>query len=123
MKRFVQYIVISLIAFAVTGCQNNFLSEERIGKGNAAVSATLDFTPMSSALSQTRAAGGALKEIKSLHILLYNEDGNLRRSWTQNEVQKDLRNYNVTFENRADTDAENGHKAESTTARVTFTLP
>ncbi len=36
MNRFVQYIVISLIAFAVTGCQDDFLNEERIGKGNAA---------------------------------------------------------------------------------------
>ena len=123
MKRFVQYIVISLIVFAVTGCQDDFLNEERIGKGNAAVSATLDFTPMSSALSQTRAVGDALKEIKSLHILLYKENGDLLQSWTQNEAQKDLRNYTVTFENRADADAENGHKAEATTARATFTLP
>lgn len=123
MKRFVQYIVISLIAFAVTGCQDDFLNEERIGKGNAAVSATLDFTPMSSALSQTRAAGDALKDIKSLHILLYNENGVLLQSWTQNETRGDLRNYTVTSEDRTDADAENGHKAESTTARATFTLP
>lgn len=123
MNRFVQYIVISLIAFAVTGCQDDFLNEERIGKGNAAVSATLDFTPMSSALSQTRAAGDALKDIKSLHILLYNEDGVLLQSWTQNETRGDLRNYTVTSEDRTDADAENGHKAESTTARATFTLP
>ena len=123
MKRFVQYIVIALIAFAVTGCQDDFLNEERIGKGNAAVSATLDFTPMSSALSQTRAAGDALKDIKSLHILLYNEDGVLQQSWTQNETRGDLRNYTVTSEDRTDADAENGHKAESTTARATFTLP
>ena len=64
MKRFVQYIVIALIAFSVTGCHDDFLNEERIGKGNAPVSATLDFTPMSSALSQTRTAGDALKDIK-----------------------------------------------------------
>ena len=35
----------------------------------------------------------------------------------------DLRNYTVTSEDRTDADAENGHKAESTTARATFTLP
>lgn len=115
-------MLISLIAFAFTGCQDDFLNEEYIGEGNAVVSATLDFKPMSSALS-SRSAGEALKEIKSLHILMYKENGELLQTWTQSEDQKDLRNYTVTFENRADADAENGHKAETTTARATFTLP
>ena len=119
MKRFIQYIIVTLTALAATGCQDDFMKQETIGKGNASISATLDFKPMSSALSQTRAAGNALKEIKSLHILLYNEKGELQQSWTQ----QDLRNYNVTFENRANADAENGHTAETTTARATFTLP
>lgn len=123
MKRFIQYIIISLIVFAFAGCQDDFLKENYIGEGNAVVSATLDFTPMSSSLSQSRAAGDALKDIKSLHILLYKENGELLQSWTQNDAQKDLRNYTVTFEKRADADAENGHKAETTTARATFTLP
>lgn len=119
MKRFIQYIIVTLTALAATGCQDDFMKQEIIGEGNASISATLDFKPMSSALSQTRAAGNALKEIKSLHILLYNEKGELQQSWTQ----QDLRNYNVTFENRANADAENGHTAETTTARATFTLP
>ncbi len=55
--------------------------------------------------------------------MLYNEDGVLQQSWTQNETRGDLRNYTVTSEDRTDADAENGHKAESTTARATFTLP
>lgn len=123
MKRFVKYIFVSLIALAFTGCQDDFPNDEIIGNGNAEVSATLDFIPMSSSLSKSRAAGDALKEIKSLHILLYNDKKELQQSWTQSESQKDLRNYNVTFENREDADAENGHNAESTTAHATFTLP
>lgn len=123
MKRFIQYIIVTLTALAATGCQDDFMKQEIIGEGKAGISATLDFTPMSSALSQTRTAGDALKDIKSLHILLYNEDGELLKSWTQNETKQELKNYKVTSEDRTDADAENGHKAETTTAHATFTLP
>lgn len=123
MKRFIQYIIVTLTALAATGCQDDFMKQEIIGEGKAGISATLDFKPMSSALSQTRAAGDALKDIKSLHILLYNEDGELLKSWTQNETKQELKNYEVTSKDRTDADAENGHKAESTTAHATFTLP
>lgn len=123
MKRFIQYIIVTLTALAATGCQNDFMKQEIIGEGKAGISATLDFKPMSSALSQTRAAGDALKEIKSLHILLYNEHRELLKSWTQNETKQELRNYKVTSKDRTDEDAENGHNAESSTAHATFTLP
>lgn len=123
MKRFIQYIIVTLTALAATGCQDDFMKQEIIGEGKAGISATLDFKPMSSALSQTRAAGDALKEIKSLHILLYNEHRELLKSWTQNETKQELRNYKVTSKDRTDEDAENGHNAESSTAHATFTLP
>lgn len=123
MKHFVKYIIVCLIAFASIGCQDDYLRNDVFGDGNASVSVTLDFTPMSAALTQTRASGGALREIRSLHVLMYDSKGALLQSWTQNDSQKDLKNYSVTFEKRTDNDAENGHNAESTTARATFTLP
>ena len=71
MKHFVRYIILFLMIATVTGCYDEFMKEEIIGEGKASISATLDFKPMSSALSRTRAAGDALKDISSLHVLLY----------------------------------------------------
>lgn len=116
MKRFIQYIIVTLTALAATGCQDDFMKQEIIGEGKASISATLDFKPMSSALSRTRAAGDALKDISSLHVLLYDEESNLIKKWK-------IEGYKVSEENRTDADAENNHKAETSTKRATFKLP
>ena len=70
-KSFTQYMIVFLMSFIVAGCQDEFLKEETIGEGHAMVSATLDFKPMSSALARARTAGDAVKDISSLHVLLY----------------------------------------------------
>ena len=116
MKRFIQYIIVTLTALAATGCQDDFMKQEFIGEGKASISATLDFKPMSSALSRTRAAGDALKDISSLHVLLYDKDKNLIEKWK-------IDGYTVSDENRNDSDAENGNSAETSTKRATFKLP
>lgn len=119
MKHFVRYIILLLLILTVTGCHDEFMKKEIIGEGKARVSATLDFKPMSSALTQTRTAGDALKDINSLHVLLY--DGNtkeLKRNW---EIAKDK--YTVFDENRTNADAENGNSAETTTKHATLELP
>lgn len=116
-KSFLHYIIASLIIFAVTGCQKDLMEKEIIGEGEASISVTLDFKPMSSALARTRAAGDALKEISSLHILLYNYDTkHLIKSWKIN-------NYFVSDEDRAVGDAEYGNSAETSTKHATFKLP
>ena len=71
---------------------------------------------MSSALSRTRAAGDALKDISSLHVLLYDKNKNLIKNWK-------IYGYTVSDENRSNSDAENGSSAETTTKRATFKLP
>lgn len=121
MKHFVRHIILFLMIATVTGCYDEFMKEEIIGEGKASISATLDFKPMSSALSRTRAAGDALKDICSLHVLLYDKDKNLKNKWK-------IEGYSVSDENRTDNDAEanpNGehHTAETTTKRATFKLP
>lgn len=121
MKHFVRHIILFLMIATVTSCYDEFMKQEFIGEGKASVSATLDFKPMSSALSRTRAAGNALKDISSLHVLLYNKDKNLIDKWK-------IEGYTVSDENRTDKDAEanpNGehHTAETTTKRATFKLP
>lgn len=100
----------------VTSCYDEFMKQEIIGEGKASISATLDFKPMSSALSRTRAAGDALKDISSLHVLLYDKDKNLIEKWK-------IDGYTVSDENRNDSDAENGNSAETSTKRATFKLP
>ena len=116
-KSFLQYIIVSLFIFAVTGCQDDFMKEETIGEGKASISGTLDFKPMSSALGRTRAAGDALKDINSLHVLLYDyETKSLINSWK-------IEGYSVSDEKRDDENAENGHSAEISTKHATFKLP
>ena len=121
MKHFVRHTVLFLMISTVTGCYDEFMKEETIGEGKASISATLDFKPMSSTLSRTRAAGDALKDISSLHVLLYDKDKNLKNKWK-------IEGYSESDENRTDKDAEanpNGehHTAETTTKRATFKLP
>lgn len=118
-KSFLQYIIVSLAIFAVTGCVDDFMREETIGEGQANISVTLDFKPMSSALTrtQTRAAGNVLKEINSLHVLLYDHDTrSLINSWK-------IEGYSESDVERVDGNAENGHSAEASTKRATFKLP
>lgn len=121
MKHFVLHTILFLMIVTVAGCQDDFLTQETIGEGKASVSATLDFKPMSSALAQTRAAGGALKDIRSLHVLLYDQNRILKKQWQ-------IEGHTVSDENRTDNDAEanpNGehHTAEAKTKRATFKLP
>lgn len=114
MKYFVRYIISFLMVFTITGCQDEFMAGNVIGEGKAKVSATLDFKPMSSAL--TRSSGTALKDINSLHVLLYDKDKQLIKSWK-------IDNYSTSDEPRQDADAENGKLAETTTKQATFELP
>ena len=116
MKHFVRHIILFLMIATVTSCYDEFMKQELIGEGKASISATLDFKPMSSALSRTRAAGDALKDINSLHVLLYGEDKKLIKNWKIEE-------YTVSNEGRNDSDAENGSSAETSTKRATFKLP
>ena len=116
MKHFVRHIILFLMIATVTSCYDEFMKQEFIGEGKASISATLDFKPMSSALSRTRAAGDALKDINSLHVLLYGEDKKLIKNWK-------IYGYTVSDENRSNSDAENGSSAETTTKRATFKLP
>ena len=120
MKRFILfYILICSIVFATTSCKDDFIADITIGEGNARVSATLDFKPMSSALTRTKAAGNALKDINSLHVLLY--DYNTKECIKNWEITVDK--YTVSDENRTGSDAENGVSAEAMTKRATFEFP
>ena len=118
MKRFIQYIIVTLTALAATGCQDDFMKQEIIGEGKAKISATIDFKPMSAALTRTKAAGDALKDIHSLHVLLY--DYNTKKLIEQYKWKID--EYSVSEKDRNNDDAENGSSAETKTKQATFNL-
>ena len=117
MKLWISYILVCMMAFACTSCRDDFMAYDSvIGEGKAKVSAVVDFQPMSSGLAQTRTAGDAIKDIKSLHVLLYDyETKNLIENWK-------IENYETKDMDRLDTDAENGVTAEVKTKRVSFEL-
>lgn len=121
MKRIILlHILICSIALAATSCKDDFMTDKYVfGKGDAKVSATLDFKPMSSALTQSRAAGDALKEITSLYVLLY--DSNTRELIRSQKIEESEYT-EETDAPRGDKDAENGNSAEAQTKRVSFKL-
>ena len=116
MKHFVRHIIFFLTFVTLVGCQDELFEQEVFSEGKASMSATLDFKPLSSALTRTRTAGNALKDIDSLYVLLYDKDKNLLEKWKIDE-------YDESDVPRDDTDAENHHKAEAETKQATFKLP
>lgn len=103
------------LAIASASCDGVFPEDSPIGDGSASVSVTMDFKPMSSAL--TRSDGEALKDIKSLHVLLYGENQSLLKTWK-------IDNATLSDEKRFDKDAENGTgTAETMTKHASFDLP
>lgn len=114
MKRFL-YMLLCSLAIASASCDGVFPEDSPIGDGSASVSVTMDFKPMSSAL--TRSDGEALKDIKSLHVLLYGENQSLLKTWK-------IDNATLSDEKRFDKDAENGTgTAETMTKHASFDLP
>lgn len=119
MKHFVRHIILFLMIATVTSCYDEFMKQEIIGEGKAKISATIDFKPMSAALTRTKAAGDALKDIHSLHVLLYDYDTKKlieQYKWKIDE-------YSVSEKDRNNDDAENGSSAETKTKQATFNLP
>lgn len=119
MKHFVRHIILFLMIATVTSCYDEFMKQEIIGEGKAKISATIDFKPMSAALTRTKAAGDALKDIHSLHVLLYDYDTKKlieQYKWKIDE-------YSVSEKDRNNDDAENGSSAETKNKQATFNLP
>lgn len=105
------------LAIVSTSCDGVFMEDSPFGDGSASVSVTMDFKPMSSAL--TRSDGEALKDINSLHVLLYGENQSLLKTW-----EIDMDGATLSDETRFDKDAENGTgTAETMTKHASFELP
>lgn len=116
MTQYIKYIFFVLVLAAATGCQDELFMDPYIGEGEAKVQVTMDFQPMSSALS--RSDGKALSDINSLHVLLYDKEQNLIKKWEIAKTDLDIK-----YPDRTDADAENNKTAETKTAQATFDLP
>lgn len=77
------YILLCTLFLGSIACQDDLLYKGgEIGEGESLVSATVKFKPLTPALNgNTRAAGDIIKSIKSLCVLMYNEEGRLLKAY------------------------------------------
>ena len=84
MKRNIIYSLTGMLIFVLTACTDDWLNNEgeRMPEGEVSVSATVEFLPLRPALDvNTRTAGDVIKDINDLCVLLYDEEGNLVKSY------------------------------------------
>ena len=112
MKRNIIYSLTGMLIFVLTACTDDWLNNEgeRMPEGEVSVSATVEFLPLRPALDvNTRTAGDVIKDINDLCVLLYDEEGNLVKSYyllpkgTASTETTDR--FDVDDIDRADTDA------------------
>lgn len=82
-QNFSIYIFLCILFLGSAACQDDLLyNGGEIGEGESLVSATVNFKPLTPALNgNTRAAGDIIKSINSLCVLLYNEKGELLKTY------------------------------------------
>lgn len=119
------YTLLCLLFIGTFSCKDDlYIDNERVGEGECVISGTVKFKPLTPTLNgNSRSAGDAIKAIKSLCVLLYNEEGNLVNKYP-------VENYTITNIGRKDenrTESIGGEDktlplAESETSRATFRL-
>lgn len=84
MKRnFLTYILLCILLLGSAACQDDPLyNGGETGEGESLISATVKFKPLTPALNgNTRTAGNVIKNIEDLCVLLYNEKGELLKTY------------------------------------------
>lgn len=116
MKRALFHIfTFVVLAFGLTSCIDGPDEiDEVIGEGASRLTLGVEFRPMASQL--TRTAGNAIKQIKSLHVVVYKEDGTLFGLYQISTFTTD----ELASPKNPNTDPANF--AESSTCRATFTM-
>lgn len=136
MKRnFLAYILLCILCLGNTACQDDLLyNGGEIGEGESLVSATVKFKNLTPALeADTRTAGDAIKQIQSLHVVVYNDKGELQKIYKLKKAEGDTPGegeYTLTDKDRKDdtnTETIGGEKqdlpsAETQTPHADFKL-
>ena len=125
MKRnFLTYILLCILLLGSAACQDDPLyNGGETGEGESLVSATVKFKPLTPALNgNTRTAGNVIKNINSLCVLLYNEKGELLKTYPLTEGTGEGQ-YQLEDKDRPDNNPDsNLPPAEAQTPHANFKL-
>lgn len=125
MKRnFLAYILLCILILGSAACQDDPLyNGGEIGEGESLVSATVKFKPLTPALNgNTRTAGNVIKNINNLCVLLYNEKGELLKTYPLTEGTGEGQ-YQLEDKDRPDNNPDsNLPPAEARTPHADFKL-
>ncbi|MCR6508956.1 fimbrial protein [Bacteroides sp. KH569_7] len=125
MKRnFLTYILLCILFLGSAACQDDPLyNGGETGEGESLVSATVKFKPLTPALNgNTRTAGNVIKNIKDLCVLLYNEKGELLKTYPLTEGTGEGQ-YQLEDKDRPDNNPDSGlPPAEAQTPHADFKL-
>lgn len=125
MKRnFLTYILLCILFLGSAACQDDPLyNGGEIGEGESLVSATVKFKPLTPALNgNTRTAGDVIKSIGNLCVLLYNEKGELLKSYPLTKGTGEGQ-YQLSEDKRPEDNPDSGlHPAEAQTPHADFKL-
>lgn len=125
------YLLTLILTVIVVSCTDDFpFKNVTIPEGEGTLSATVTFTPITAKnLGTTRTPGDAIQNIESLCVLVYGEDGNFVKKYTQD----DLKDYNAKkydeegayeVDQKKDyIDGNGAHTDEKKSAQATFTIP
>ncbi|WP_290044469.1 hypothetical protein [uncultured Muribaculum sp.] len=121
------YITLVLgLLLGLVSCQDDRLYDDSvIPEGETLVSATLNFESFTPAL-ESRAAGDAIKAIKTLSILIYDTEGNLLETHTKDELTDYKEETNTNYpedwpdKNGVDNPGYPEQGVEGSTPRATF---
>lgn len=133
MKIRLYYILAFILLFiGLSSCEDERIYDPSfIGEGEATIAAEITFTPLQAALSRAvegGTEGNAIKEIESLCLIFYNENGNLYRKVYLNDGEFETSNITDNPSDRPSSpseapDATGEHRAEKTTRRAKVAIP
>lgn len=108
-----------MVAAGFAACRDEAIFDDSdIGTGTVTMIAAVEFEPQASALDSRATSGTAMRDIRSLSVVIYNSDTTLHRI-----VNYDASELSVEYiEGNRPSDFA-GSAAESSTARATFVLP
>ena len=123
------YFIIATLVILTGACTDDLLYYDgEIPEGEGTLSATVTFTPITSAaLGSTRTDGDAMNNIRVLSVLVYTTDGNLFKCYSSDSTDPDSRftytvgKYDVN-QDKDHLDGNEAHTDETTTAKATFSL-
>lgn len=111
------------VIFLAGGCKDDLFYDPEIGEGEGTLTAQVVFSPVLDALDNTRTAGDAIKQIKSLCVFIYDRNNRLVRRVPQSELLGLTFSDNDKMPADAYENAPDGsHQAEAKTPKATFSI-